>query len=366
MMSRMFFCLLFTLCLMACSDEKVESNMATSEEELLLQEIEQKQDSIALALFTADSLLKEQARVKDSILTAFNPKVLSYQGRWDDETNQQVSGFIPLSDEFLFRWTEHPDSLIIESEYLEKENSKRNYHVLSPKKRSLVLELTDISESDSLFIYSLAQDSIIRFKVEDVPIIAMINQYGSQGPPYQQEFQFGFEFESNPFNELGHSYIYATTCKINPFVKGGIKAIEWQEMDPLKFPEAPISNRDSSYMAYSHSTNCFHFIDEDFEYMLQNWGSGTFPSARRVLVLSIESGEVMFNTMFHDSEGTSIIPLNNDENADWGFPAQQTGRLFKNKPPVIFGFESYSFGCGGLGYISPEGGWLRIHCDNRH
>jgi hypothetical protein len=45
---------------------------------------------------------------------------------------------------------------------------------------------------------------------------------------------------------------------------------------------------------------------------------------------------------------------------------QWTGRLFKNKPPVSFGFEYQSFGYHGITLLSETEKEIWISCDNRH
>jgi hypothetical protein len=72
--------------------------------------------------------------------------------------------------------------------------------------------------------------------------------------------------------------------------------------------------------------------------------------------------------MFNNSEGASVAPLNfgisNPNYAD--LKGQWMGKLFKNKPEVIFGFEWVSFGCPGIIYINSRDKYIQINCDNRH
>jgi hypothetical protein len=373
--SRLYY-YLFVFSFLACNSDKVENQSGSTGDNNEQEEISYKQDSVARANFLADSIVNLQIRINDSILTAFNPKVLSYQGRWDFTTDKIISTFIPLSDEFLFRWSDHPDSLVIDSIYLQKNDGNRNYHVLSKEKRALVLSQTQILENDSIFIFNLKLDSIVGFRVKDVPLIAMLSPYANDRKPRAYDFQFGFEFKSKPLNEAEYSYIFVTTCAINPFVKGGIKPIKWEKMDSTRFPKTEMNKWDSAYVKRTHPLQYFHYIDGELEYMVQNRGRDSVAGGRKVVVISTKSNDVLFSGVFQDRESTSLLPLNgieshySDNSFDFNF--QQTGLLFKNKPPVIYGFLGYSFGCPGMSYIGSQGlegsevKGLRIHCDNRH
>jgi hypothetical protein len=70
--------------------------------------------------------------------------------------------------------------------------------------------------------------------------------------------------------------------------------------------------------------------------------------------------------MFHpnsDHESETPAPLNYVESE---YIEQWTGKLFKNKPPVILGFQYVAFGCPGITFLSPTEKDIYIYCDNRH
>ena len=45
---------------------------------------------------------------------------------------------------------------------------------------------------------------------------------------------------------------------------------------------------------------------------------------------------------------------------------QWTGKLFKNKENVIFGFQYHSFSCPYITVLSKKPAQIEINCDNRH
>ena len=79
-----------------------------------------------------------------------------------------------------------------------------------------------------------------------------------------------------------------------------------------------------------------------------------------------EEKEVVFDGVFSDSEGASPAPLSfkgekpNDQLLQW------TGQLFKDQPPVMFGFMYVSFGCPWIDFLDGSMRNLSFSCDNRH
>jgi len=81
-----------------------------------------------------------------------------------------------------------------------------------------------------------------------------------------------------------------------------------------------------------------------------------WPFARRLLVLDSETNDRVYETIYYESEGTSLNPLN----------YQWTGKLFKNKPAVIFGFQIHSFDCPTIQFLSMSEKEISLYCDNNH
>ena len=86
--------------------------------------------------------------------------------------------------------------------------------------------------------------------------------------------------------------------------------------------------------------------------------------ARRLLVVDSKTKEIIIDKLYSSSEGTSPTPLNYEEGDD--VVNQWTGKLFKNKPQVIFGFLYESFGCPGISIIDKSNEEIYLQCDNRH
>ncbi len=96
-------------------------------------------------------------------------------------------------------------------------------------------------------------------------------------------------------------------------------------------------------------------------------------SKRHLLVIDKKSGEVVVEQLFQRGENILPTPLNfgiefekdNVENDYTILREQWTGKLFKNKPLVVFGFE-WSPYCPAITFLSQTEKSIWINCDSRH
>ena len=281
--------------------------------------------------------------------------------------NEFEAGFIPLADTYI--WSDHLDSLAVESKYLgniDDENS--NYHTLNGENRTGIFSRTGIHEDDQIFIYNIILDSIAVCKVEEIPLVAFMSPYGAQGSVSQYDYQFGFELKNTGLTG-GYYNSLVYIGPINPFIKNGLVPITWTEIDNSLFPHSRISKQDSATLfRYGNldTLRTYYFEHKGLEYFVQNKGHGNMASTRFVKVISSVTKEQLFVGIYNDSEGCYLLPLNGVEENDYGTVQQWTGELFKNRPPVIFGFLGLSFGCPSISFIHQPEADIRICCDNRH
>ncbi|MFI8605669.1 hypothetical protein ACIGCP_14490 [Cellulophaga baltica] len=74
-----------------------------------------------------------------------------------------------------------------------------------------------------------------------------------------------------------------------------------------------------------------------------------------------------FEVDISEGESSSKAPLRiKGEKYDYEENLQYVGRLFKNRPPVVFGFTFKSFGCPSINFIDKNELPIFILCDNRH
>lgn len=287
-------------------------------------------------------------------------KIYNAQPFYNEKKNYYRTGFLNLSESY-FTYTENENTILPIDEEL------KDTIVLNKTQRKEFLTKTNISEFDKVFIYDIQNDSVYIFKVSELPAIACINIYYSDysdSPKTERDFEFGFDLKKS---YRGSYQNFAFIGKENPFQKGKLKPIIWAEIDSLEFPERYKTKiipdfRKIPIKEYN-SKESFKFSNSQYDFFIQNLqGSLT---ARLLLVIDSKKNEMIFNHVFTDSESSYLIPLN-IKNKKNEYGGQWTGELFKNKPPIIFGFLGHSFGCPLINFLSESEPPIMILCDNRH
>ncbi|AXR69855.1 hypothetical protein DPV73_14055 [Leptospira mayottensis] len=156
----------------------------------------------------------------------------------------------------------------------------------------------------------------------------------------------------------------------NPFTQGQMKPIVWQKIKTKKFPieKSNLSEEKKRYknknaikeQTYLYETNTYQIFIKDY----------TEPNDRRVqdrhlIVIDKKKDSAVLERMFSERrEGTAIASLNfgidypevpNSKN-------QWIGKLFKDKPEVIFGFEWNDFSCPVIYFVNPQDKDVTINC----
>jgi hypothetical protein len=281
----------------------------------------------------------------------------------EGKLNKKV-GFISLSD--IYPLSENQDSLAIPNiENLD--NNTIQYFKLNSTYRKRLLSKTNISETDSVFIYDYFKDVLLSFSVNKLNAVACLNVYMDikDCPCNQIDYMIGFEVANNSLNRLGEYFSDALVFigKENPFTRGQMKPIIWKKIKTEKFPleksqltevQKKCKNQNAiKGQAYLSETDKYHIFIQD--YILSN--TNMVLEDRHLIVFDKKLESIVHETLFSSSEGSSISLIGD----------QWTGSLFKNKPDVIFGFEDVSFGCPTIDFInSKDNIYVQINCDNRH
>jgi hypothetical protein len=310
-----------------------------------------------------------------------NPEVYNLSS-FQINKNKEI-GFISFSDKYSL--SDDPDSLAIqtnlETEYIRSNKYfKEEYIKLDNKHRKLFLNKLKISENDSLFIYDYAQDIMLSLKVKNLKVVACLDIY-RQGDQNESDFEgfeqgdymIGFELEPSILKRLGDKYYQSFVCvgKVNPFLKNQLKPIVWSRIKSSEYPIKGISTKndliikqyanapDTSYK--SVTSNYTYYVKDIFEI------NGNYISViRRLIIIENKSNEIVHDEIIDDGESTSTAPLNNVNKQEGDFIYQWTGKLFKNKAPVIFGFSFESFSCPHISILDLSESSIYINCDNRH
>lgn len=280
----------------------------------------------------------------------------------EESTGKKV-GFISLSD--IYPLSDHKDSLAIPDLDNIRDKKELQYFVLSTKYRKRFLDKTGITESDSVFVYDYLADVLLSFPVKSLNVSANLNAYAESGNQY--DYEIGFGINNKLLDKLNKYSNLVFVGKKNPFAKGQMKPMVWKEIHANEFPskKKKLSNaiqngkRGKSYL---YDAGKYQYFIQDF----YETGNSEYIIQRHLIVVDKQNnGKVIIERLFINGEGSSVAPLNGNPN----YPAmkeQWTGKLLKDKPEVVFGFEWFSFGCPNIFFLDSQEKDIYINCDNRH
>ena len=234
--------------------------------------------------------------------------------------------------------------------------------MLKKQFRDQFLQKTKISETDNLYFYDYAIDKLILLKVSDLNVVAVPDIYISKNdwPFSQHDYMIGFEI--NKKSLLGFVPYYSNTLvsigQKNPFITGHLTRIKWDSIDSTSFPSEAILDKTTRYFKENEYKigQCYSSKSNNLDYYVQDLVNDKWLFAKRLIVLGTKSKELVYETMYYSSEGSSFASPDN----------QWTGLLFKNMPAVIFGFTWQSFSCQAFDVLAPEATSIPINCDCRH
>lgn len=276
------------------------------------------------------------------------------------EYDNDTKAFVSLSD--IDRLSENIDSLAIPdlSERSQEDAKQFEYFKLNSKYRNQFLLRTTISETDNVYIYSFEKNILISFPVKNLNVVACLNVYGADWPYRQDEFMIGFEVDKKYLTGFEEYFVntFVYIGKKSPFVLNQLKPVVWKKIDSKDFPSEQLIAYDTSYAGkciigdtYCYESNGLQYFIQDMVRLSDNWNA-----VKRLLVIEIKTKRTVCEKIYYSGESASFAPLDN----------QWTGKLFRNKPAVIFGFQYVSFGCPFITFLSPSEKDIYINCDNRH
>ena len=293
-----------------------------------------------------------------SNLKHFDHHIFSVTTIGNDIHTDSVSAFVSLSDIYY-------DSLAVPASYITHQQSipfdSLKFFELEPVYRQRLLKGAALTEQDTLFLYDYARNSLEKAPLKTLKAIAQLTPYASEGDEiYVDSYMIGFEIGQHLMRESRKEYYDHVLVAIgpeNPFAQQQLRLITWEAVN-----EPPIDWQGfetSPLYRYQQDGNTFFVGD------VRN-GEDAWLSGRKLLVLGA-GGEVLVSKDFRDSEGVSLTSLNiADENGADFREGQWTGKLFKQSPSVVFGFEYFSFGCPSIILLDQAYADVIIYCDNRH
>jgi len=234
--------------------------------------------------------------------------------------------------------------------------------------RKRLLKSTGISESDSLFIYDYANDLITAFSISSLNAVATLSPYADTPDEKHDEIDYMLGFQIEPASNPKIDYFNTTKLSIcishtNPFARGQMKPVIWSKADAKSFPKVSFREADKKVLKGYVLSGTYTFQSNDHHFNLQTYTKDG-ESIEHIIILN-DAKKIVYQNLFYEQESSSPATLsfiNGKQN-----PLEQwTGTLFKNKPPVILGFEYANFGCAVIPYIDGSNHYTVLNCDNRH
>jgi hypothetical protein len=278
--------------------------------------------------------------------------------------------FVSVSDRYPFN--EHPDSLNIPAKAFKGKKACDAPHImLQGIYRKRLLLGTGIKESDSLFVYNYAKDVLKAYPINTLKTSAAINAYSSEDEDvYQHYYQIGFELPLSVFDSSDDYNNLVYIGKENIFALGQMQPIHWADTHSKNLPSHSCKHQAEIDSLKSKNGNVFEYTQNGYHYYVQDGQKGDEPEGYvgvRHLLIFDSNKNVVTDLFLESSEGGSVAPLNRfSTNADENVIPQYTGKLFKDKPPIILGLLYASFGCESIEFLSRDETSLYINCDNRH
>ncbi|WP_397362348.1 hypothetical protein [Olleya sp. R77988] len=281
-----------------------------------------------------------QPKLKDSTLT-----ILSLHGY--ERQQNKWSYFLALAD--------NPNDYLYNPEKLDDET----YTAFNKEERLKFFKTNKINQLDTVFVYSI--NKIYKLVVKDLGVVSVPDGYGSG-------FRVGLDLHGKVKNVE-----FAYLGKENPFIEKQLMPIVWNKIDKKSVPNS--FNKQSIHSSYRwwyndvELVNSYKYSNKEFDFYLQEL-KRNYSKDYYLVIIDSKTKEFVLENLYSDSESTSPASLSfvniNNKKQDGYKHEQWTGYLFKDKPPVVFGFQYHSFGCPSINFIETPKTYVPIYCDNRH
>ncbi len=276
------------------------------------------------------------------------------------DRNDLTDAFISVSDIYT-------DSLSIPGDIMKNQKQmsfeKLNYLELDGPYRKKMLTALHLKENDTLYLFNYESAAVQKTPINKVKSVAYLSYYVSEGEDVDESsYMLGFQVESQDKNKEEFYKKYDNSIAYfgseNPFVENQLVRAEWKKIKSTNYTNE----------LYKKSTlkkgNLYEFKNGNLTYYLQEFNSEKYTTLHQLIVVD-DRGKTFFENSYHiNDEGSSFNSLSGTETE--GINSQWTGKLFKNKPPVIFGFIYESFGCSSITFMDKTTSEITINCDNRH
>ncbi|WP_288447709.1 hypothetical protein [uncultured Chryseobacterium sp.] len=272
------------------------------------------------------------------------------------EKDSDADIFISVSD--IYKGVQPIPAEIVNNQKQMSFEELQHFELDAPSRKKL-LEGIYLTENDSLYIYRYDRNKLEKMPVSQLKAVAYLSPYSEEVDP--ESYMMGFQVATH--QKIADDGLYNNAIAYfgnkNPFVENKMKAVKWQKAG------ADISER---YFTRSklNMGKTYQSKYENMTYYLQDYLEEQNVVERRLVVINDHQEKIAEKTFsLAASDGGEFLPLYGIE-TDEANIFQWTGHLFKGKPPVIFGFIAYSFGCPSITFLDKNEKNFPINCDNRH
>jgi hypothetical protein len=161
-----------------------------------------------------------------------------------------------------------------------------------------------------------------------------------------------------------HENSFVAIGEENPFSEGNAQPLVWEVTDSSYFTVDQLNPENSALLHEFQSGDSYVSETEDRVFHLQNLQAKNTLHLLLV-ILDSQSDSIVFEKAFYEGESATIKPLTNINESHSRSIYQWTGKVFKNKPPIIYGFLGQIYDCPKIDFIGKSQKPIRILCDNR-
>ncbi|MEO1514564.1 MAG: hypothetical protein AAFV95_06110 [Bacteroidota bacterium] len=290
----------------------------------------------------------------------YSPLGIYYAGRYYKTENEEIPGYINLSENYPVDYESDSPSL------LSAEDLGKQMVEFTPGQKRKFLKAMRLMDRDTAFLYNLFTDSIYKFVLRDVSAIAVVNAYADGENLKEYDYEMGLSL-GKAYQDQGETFAYIG--RDNPFQQGKAEPILWTKVDDKDFSfdsfDSSVREKMTDWLAKPKEMDVFTYSNNSHDYYLQNSGPKDEMGNYHLLVANSKTGALVFEEVFFNSESTYPLSLNTTgkkkpQSGQW------TGTIFKGQSPIIYGFMGNSFGCPLIQFLSEREAPILIRCDNRH
>ncbi len=230
---------------------------------------------------------------------------------------------------------------------------------LSKKDRRDYLKFLKLNEHDLVHVYDYYNNEHYRFKINELPLIAVASPYDPSDYFVGLDFKGKFNCEEDCYQK----FVYIGDE--SPFSNEGVVPVIWKTVS--------LGNLKKPRLHYNHFHMDDYVINEartfdlkGYQYQYLDVTFSDVKENQRYVLIKNSKGETMQQFQLTSSEGHDPSYFMNEGDEFVNPPDQFAGQLFKNKPQSYFGFFHIYYDCDEINFVDKSIPAVRIACDNRH